>query len=93
MFPSKFDTFSCVALESLSCGLPVIAYNTKGPKDIIDDGVCGYLVDTEEQMAGKIIDHFNDPPRWNKFRKSAVERARNYDVNGIMERFMADIGL
>ena len=25
VFPSRFDTFSCVVLESLSCGLPVIA--------------------------------------------------------------------
>jgi len=92
VFPSKFDTFSCVALESLSCGLPVIAYNTKGPKDIIDDGACGYLVGNEEQMAKKIIAHLGDPRRRMDFRKAAVRRAENYDVNGIMERFAADIG-
>ncbi len=93
VFPSKFDTFSCVVLESLSCGLPVIAYNTKGPKDIIDDGVCGYLVNTEEQMIEKITAYLGDPQRQENFRKAAVERAQNYDVDGIMERFVTDVGL
>jgi len=93
VFPSKFDTFSCVVLESLSCGLPVIAYNTKGPKDIIDDGVCGYLVKTEEQMCEKIITYLADPQQQKSFRKAAVKRAKKYDVNGILEQFVSDLGL
>ena len=93
VFPSKFDTFSCAVLESLSCGLPVIAYDTKGPKDIIDNGVCGYLVDTEEQMAEKIIAYLGDRESWKDFRKAATQRAGRYDVNGIVDRFTADIGL
>jgi len=93
VFPSKFDTFSCVVLESLSCGLPVIAYSTKGPKDIIDDGVCGYLVKTEEQMCEKIISYLSNSQQQKNFRKAAVKRAKKYDVDGIVERFVADIGL
>jgi len=93
VFPSKFDTFSCTVLESLSCGLPVIAYKTKGPKDIIDDGVCGYLVKTEEQICEKIIAYLGNSEQQKDFRKAAVERAKNYDVDGIVERFMADVGL
>ena len=93
VFPSKFDTFSCVVLESLSCGLPVIAYKTKGPKDIIEDGVCGYLVNTEEQMSQKIVSYLDNPQQQKDFRKAAVQRAKNYEVNGIVERFVEDIQL
>jgi glycosyltransferase involved in cell wall biosynthesis len=93
VFPSKFDTFSCVVLESLSCGLPVIAYNTKGPKEIIEDGVCGYLVNNEEQMCEKITTYLANPQQHKYFRKAAVKCAQKYDVNGIMERFIADVGL
>jgi glycosyltransferase involved in cell wall biosynthesis len=80
-------------LESLSCGLPVIAYSTKGPKDIINDGVCGYLVKTEEQMCEKIISYFGNPQQQKDFKKAAIKRAKNYDVKGIVERFVADVGL
>jgi len=93
VFPSKFDTFSCTVLESLGCGLPVIAYKTKGPKDIIDDGVCGYLVKTEEKMCEKIIAYLGNPKQQQDFRKAAVKRAKNYDVDGIVERFVGDVGL
>jgi glycosyltransferase involved in cell wall biosynthesis len=92
VFPSKFDTFSCTVLESLSCGLPVVAYNTKGPRDIILDGVCGYLVNTEEQMTEKIIACIGDPQQQEDFGKAAVKRAGNYDANDIVDRFMADVG-
>jgi glycosyltransferase involved in cell wall biosynthesis len=93
VFPSKFDTFSCTVLESLSCGLPVIAYKTKGPKDIIEDGVCGYLVKTEEKMCEKLIAYLGNPKQQKDFRKAAVKRAKNYDVDGIVERFVGDVGL
>jgi glycosyltransferase involved in cell wall biosynthesis len=93
VFPSKFDTFSCVVLESLACGLPVIAYSAKGPKDIIRDGACGYLVKTEEQMCEKIIAYLDSPQMQKDFREAAVKRAKDYGADGILERFMADVGL
>jgi len=71
----------------------VIAYKTKGPKDIIENGVCGYLVKTEEQICEKIIAYLDNPKQQKDFRKAAIKRAKNYDVDGIVERFVADVGL
>jgi glycosyltransferase involved in cell wall biosynthesis len=93
VFPSKFDTFSRAALESLSCGLPVITYKTKGTKDIISNGVCGYLVKTEEQMCEKIIAYLSNPQQQKDFRKAAIERAKDYNVDSIVRQFVADVGL
>ncbi|MCL2074313.1 MAG: glycosyltransferase [Marinilabiliaceae bacterium] len=93
VFPSKFDTFSCVVLESLSCGLPVIAYNKKGPKDIIIDDNCGFLINTKEQMANKIISYLSTPNLHQKFRNAAIKRAEHYNVNNILEKFVKDIGM
>ncbi len=93
LLPSKFDTFSCVVLESLSCGLPVIAYNDKGPKDIIEDGICGYLVSDKDEMADKIIDFLKNASNKAIFKKAALARAEKYNKTLIMNQFLKETGL
>lgn len=43
VFPSRWDTFGLVMLESIACGTPVAAYPTNGPLDVVECGVNGYL--------------------------------------------------
>ena len=43
VFPSLTDTFGNVLLEALACGVPVAAFNVMGPKDVIADGIVGFL--------------------------------------------------
>jgi glycosyltransferase involved in cell wall biosynthesis len=43
VFPSTWDTFGIVMIESLACGTPVAAYPVTGPKDVILSQVDGYL--------------------------------------------------
>lgn len=53
---SRFDTFGLVPLESMSCGVPVIALNVAGYRETIKDKETGFLVDfTPEEIAKKII--------------------------------------
>jgi len=53
---SRFDTFGLVPLESMSCGVPVIALNVAGYRETMIDGSTGYLVDFDvKQIADKII--------------------------------------
>jgi glycosyltransferase involved in cell wall biosynthesis len=80
-------------LEALSCGLPVVAYNTKGPKDILEDAVSGYLVETDEEMAGKVVGFFLDPFARNKMKQAAMLRAEAYKAGQIMDRLLLDAGL
>ncbi|MBD0726670.1 hypothetical protein B6A10_15980 [Flavobacterium sp. L1I52] len=41
--PSYFETFGQVAVEAISCGVPVIAFKTSGLIDIIIDNFNGFL--------------------------------------------------
>ncbi|NJO63608.1 MAG: glycosyltransferase family 1 protein [Richelia sp. RM2_1_2] len=45
VFPSRWDTFGLVMLESGACGTPVAAYPVRGPLQAIKHGVSGYLHD------------------------------------------------
>ena len=92
LLPSRFDTFSNVVLESLSCGLPVIAYNTKGPKDIIRDGKDGFLVNTQQEMLERTIRFLGNKKR-GEFKISAVERAAAYHPDHIIAGLMESVGL
>ena len=43
VFPSRSETFGLVVIETLACGIPVAAHDCQGPRDIITNGVDGYL--------------------------------------------------
>lgn len=93
VFPSKFDTFGNVVLEAFSHGMPVLAYDCKGPKDIVEHGRNGYLVDTVDEMAAQVVDHFRTTARHAAMRKAALRRIEDYQAGPIMHRFMQDLGL
>ncbi|MFZ1219429.1 MAG: glycosyltransferase [Chthoniobacterales bacterium] len=43
VFPSTTDTFGNVVIEAQASGLPVIVSDLGGPKELVDDGVSGFV--------------------------------------------------
>jgi glycosyltransferase involved in cell wall biosynthesis len=93
VFPTRFDTFGNVILEAFSQGMPVIAYNCKGPRDIIGHAESGFLVEDKQQMAEQIIDYFAPNYQRDVMRKKAKARSEEYRAGPIMQMFMEDLGL
>jgi glycosyltransferase involved in cell wall biosynthesis len=93
ILPSKFDTFGCVVLEALSCGLPVVAYNTKGPKDIIQHEKNGFVVQTKQEIVQSAYAFLTNANMRKSFRTSALKRAKAFSVESIMKKFLNDTGL
>lgn len=95
IFPSRFDTFGNVVLEAFGHGMPVIAYNLKGPKDIIEHGNSGFLVEDKEEMAQTIINYFSDAVDRQDFKNNAIERSQSklFRADTILDKLQKQIQL
>jgi len=55
LFPVNWpEPFGLVMIEAMACGTPVIAWNSGSVPEVIDDGVTGFIVETEEQALDAI---------------------------------------
>ncbi len=93
LLPSRFDTFGCVILEAMSCALPTLAYNCKGPKSVIKHGVSGFLVEDAQALAATALAYLNDPALQRQMRQNAYARSRDYRPETILPRLLADMGI
>ncbi len=48
------ETGSLVAMEAIASGTPVIAFRSGALPEIVEDGVTGFIVDSEEEMADAV---------------------------------------
>jgi len=77
------EACSRAILEMMACGKPVVAFNTGGNPELIEDGVTGILVDFGdiEGFAKSVADLLQDDTRRKKMGAKARERAeRLFDV-------------
>lgn len=54
VMPSRTETLGLVVLEAMASGLPVVAARAGGIPEMIDDGVTGYLVETEAEAIERV---------------------------------------
>ncbi len=75
-FPSVTETQGLVVAEAMAAGLPVVARAAFGVRDVVADGVTGFLCgDDEEEFAEKLILVLEDSSLRERFGAAAKERA------------------
>ena len=77
-FPSRYDTFSIALLESQSKGIPAVAFDIDGARDVINKPIRGTRVPAfDTRMFSKEVERYSrlwkDSPNYKKLR----ERIRN----------------
>ena len=58
---SRWEGTPMCALEAMYLGTPVVSTPSDGMKDLLEDGVRGYLTDDDEQMAQDLLKIFAEP--------------------------------
>lgn len=74
------EPFGITLIEAAACGLPVVAPDDGGPRDIIDNCQCGILVDTTDtvQIAAAAKKIITDSELWKQFSRDGVMNVRRY---------------
>lgn len=90
---SRSECFGYSVVESMNAGIPVVGTKIDGTSDIIEDGVTGYLVpsDDDERMADRILSLLNDPllrQRMGEAGKARVRRLFDVEKNAqLLEQY------
>jgi sucrose-phosphate synthase len=88
------EPFGLTLIEAASCGVPVVATDDGGPRDIIKNCQNGILVDVSEtknisEAINKIID---DKNLWKQFSENGMKNVRkHYTWNAHVEKYLQEI--
>jgi glycosyltransferase involved in cell wall biosynthesis len=81
-FASVTETQGLVTIEAMAAGLPVVAVDGPGTRDIVENGKQGLLVENDpEALANGIHKLLSEPQQMKRFRNQALKKARTFDVN------------
>ena len=89
---SRREGFPMVLLEAMAAGLPVVSFDCPtGPRDIVRDGVDGYVVRNRdvEALASAMSELMSDADRRKAFGAAAREGAARYDLDAVAARWEA----
>ncbi|MEC9372965.1 MAG: glycosyltransferase family 1 protein, partial [Planctomycetota bacterium] len=88
-FPSMTDTLGQVVLESQSSGLPVIVTDQGGPKEVVAEGITGFILPGKSESAWTetITRLATDEELRERMGRSAHTRAQRYSIRGSFEHF------
>jgi len=77
---SRSEGFSMPVLEAMACGCVVVATDCGGPKDVIEDGVNGFLVPVGDvdAIVSRVQLLLADPTMRNRMRLQAQETVKRF---------------
>lgn len=90
VFPSMREGLPVNLMESLAMGVPVITINSRGCRDVVEDGITGVVLsDNEVEPLSRAMSELRDDEnKRNAFSKNALEQRGKFDRNDfIKEQF------
>lgn len=90
LMTSEKESFGLAALEAMACEVPVISSNAGGLPELNNEGKSGYVCEIGDidTMVKRAI-HILDDAHLETFKKGALARAKEFDVNNILPKYEA----
>jgi glycosyltransferase involved in cell wall biosynthesis len=91
LHPSPAESFGLAVLEAMAAGRAVVAFDSDGPRLLIDSGVDGILVPTGDAaaMTAATLELLADPQRRADIGARATTASANYSVERMIAKLAA----
>lgn len=89
--PALTEPFGLTLLEAAASGLPIIATQDGGPRDIIQHCKNGELIDPldADQMGETILEALENRSQWNRWSKNGIQgTSRHYSWDGHVNKYI-----
>ena len=88
-FASVTETQGLATLEAMAAGLPVVAVDASGTRDLLKHGQQGYLVENDaEALAAAIKKLLAHPERMQRFAEAAYKKAQSFNIENLTEKLL-----
>jgi len=88
-FASVTETQGLVTIEAMAAGLPVVAVDGSGTRDIMEHGKQGFLVENDPDALAKGIHKLlADPQRLKRLSNNALKKAKTFEVNQLGKQLL-----
>jgi sucrose-phosphate synthase len=74
------EPFGLTLIEAAACGLPIVAPEDGGPRDIVKNCQCGFLVNTTDTkaIATAVKQIITDSEKWKQYSKAGIMNIRKH---------------
>jgi glycosyltransferase involved in cell wall biosynthesis len=85
------EPFGLILMEAMSCGVPVLSFNTGGPRELVADGVNGFLTHRDDLNAytDRLLTLYRDRNLLEKMGKAGIAHAQQFGLPNYVAKLEA----
>jgi len=84
VLPSQYEGFGMVLTEANAMGTPVVAYDTQGVREVVKNGITGYLVKSKKEFREAIIKLLKN----NTMGENGKEYVKRFETDVIINKLI-----